>query len=116
MAAVRSLHGIIVEALPDVDVMIPYQMPTYRVGEYRLYVGAWKNWVALHGWEQGAEAGFATRHPDMVTGKGTIQLKPATASMVTDDELHELVVVALEGGAVRRGRSGRRWPHLRCAR
>lgn len=89
------LHRLIVEEFPDVVVGISYDMPTFVVGDHRLYVGAWKNWVSIYGWGSDVAIGFLDRHPDLTTGKGTIQLKPAAARTIDDDEFRELIVAAL---------------------
>lgn len=90
-------HRLVLETHPDAVVALSYQMPTYRVGRHRLYVGAWKHWVAIYGLGQGRDAGFIARHPELITGKGTIQLRPADAATIPDDEFRELVRSALGG-------------------
>jgi uncharacterized protein YdhG (YjbR/CyaY superfamily) len=92
-AVFGRVHGLILTAYPDVAVGISYQIPVYRVGRGRLYVGAWKHGVSIYGWPQGSEAGFAARHPALKSGKGTIRLGPDDA--VTDAELLELIHAAL---------------------
>ena len=92
------LDRLIREEHPDVEVVLSYQMPTYKVGEHRLYVGAWKHWVSIYGWQQGRDAGFVARHPELKTsGKGTLQLPPAATAAIPDDELRALVRAALGG-------------------
>jgi len=90
------LHGLILAAYPDAAVVLSYQIPAYKVGRRRLYVGAWKHGVSVYGWPQGCETGFTSRHPTLKTSKGTIQLRPGDAADVTDDELLELVQAALQ--------------------
>jgi len=89
------VHGLILTAYPDAAVGISYQMPVYRVGRGRLYVGTWKQGVSIYGWPQGSEAGFAARHPTLKTSKGTIRLRPQDADCVSDEELLGLVHAAL---------------------
>ena len=89
------LHRLILAAQPDATVVLSYKMPTYRVGRRRLYVGVWKHGVSLYGWPQGQDAGFATRHPELRTSKGTIQLRPEDATGISDDEFRDLVRSAL---------------------
>jgi hypothetical protein len=67
------VHRLILEAHPDADVVLSYKMPTYVVGDNRLYVGAWKHWVSFYGWESDRDGGFAGRHPDLTNGKGTLK-------------------------------------------
>lgn len=89
------LHRLILEEYPDVTLAISYQIPCYRVGGHRLYVGAWKHGLSVYGWRQGSDAGFVTRHPELRTSKGTIQLSPEAAAGLPDSELRELVRLAL---------------------
>jgi uncharacterized protein YdhG (YjbR/CyaY superfamily) len=90
------IHRLVLEAHPDAEVVLSYRIPTYKVGSGRLYVGVWKRWVALYGWEQGREAGFTARHPELATSKGTIQLRPAAAAGISDDEIRDLIRAALD--------------------
>jgi uncharacterized protein YdhG (YjbR/CyaY superfamily) len=89
------LDRLIREEHPDVEVVLSYQIPTFKVGDRRLYVGAWKQWVSLYGWGEGRDGGFMERHPELSTGKGTLQLRPAAAADLSDDELRQLVRGAL---------------------
>ncbi len=89
------IHRLIFEAHPDAEVVLSYKMPTYKVGPYSLYVGVWKHGLSLYGWQQGRDAGFAARHADLVTSKGTIKLRPADADRIPDDEVRDLLRAAL---------------------
>ena len=42
------VHRLILDVHPDADVVLSYQMPTYVVGDYRLYVGVWKHWLSFY--------------------------------------------------------------------
>lgn len=90
------VHGLILELHPDADVVISYEMPTYKVGGRRLHVGVWRHGVSLYGWGQDAVAGFTARHPQLRTSKGTIRLRPDDAAGVSDDELRDLIRAALD--------------------
>ena len=89
------LHRLILEAQPDATVVLSYQIPTYQVGARRLHVGAWKHGVSLYGWQQGGDAGFTSRHPELRTGKGTIRLRPEDAAGIADGEFRDLARAAL---------------------
>jgi uncharacterized protein YdhG (YjbR/CyaY superfamily) len=90
------LHRLILEAHPGAAVVLSYQIPTYKVGRRRLYLGAWKHGLSIYGWPQERGAGFVSRHPELKTSKGTIQLRPEDAVGIPDDELRDLVRAALE--------------------
>lgn len=83
---------------PDAAVVLSYKMPTYKLGRSRLYVGAWKHGVSIYGWKQGRDGGFTTRHPELTTSKGTIQLRPENAAVISDEEFRDLVRSALAPG------------------
>lgn len=85
------MHHLVTEQFPDAGLVLSYQMPTFTVGAHRLHVGVWKHGLSLYGWGRGQDGGFAERHPELRTGKGTLQLRPAAFAALTDDELRELV-------------------------
>ena len=84
------LHRLVLEAHPEAAVVLSYQMPTYKVGRNRLFLGVWKHGVSVYGWQRGRDAGFTDRHPELRTSKGTIRLRPETAAAIPDDELRAL--------------------------
>jgi uncharacterized protein YdhG (YjbR/CyaY superfamily) len=92
----ERLHRLILAEHPDAAVVLSYKMPTYKVGDRRLYVGVWQHGVSIYGWQQGHDAGFTDRHPDVKTSTGTIQLRPEHAASIPDGELRDLIRAALE--------------------
>jgi uncharacterized protein YdhG (YjbR/CyaY superfamily) len=90
------LHRLVLEAHPDVALVISYKIPTYKVGRRRLFLGAWKHGVSIYGWDQGRDAGFTARHPKLKTARGTIRLRPEDAAGIPDDEFCDLVRSALD--------------------
>ncbi len=91
------LNRLILEARPDAAVRISYRIPTYAAGGRRLYVGAWRHGLSLYGWQRGRDAGFAARHPALLSGRATIRLRPEDAAEISDDELRDLARAALDG-------------------
>lgn len=89
------VHRLVLEVRPEAELVISYQIPTFKVGRSKLFVGAWKHGISLYGWHDGRDAGFTSRHPELVTGKSTIRLRPADGAGVSDDELRHLVSAAL---------------------
>ena len=81
------IHGLIMEVKPEAEVVISCQMPTYKVGRCRFYLAVWKHGVSFYGWGDGRDGGFAARHPDLTSSKGTIKLRPLDAAAITDDEI-----------------------------
>lgn len=89
------LHGLIQAAFPDVAVVLSYQMPTYRMGRRRLYLGVWAHGVSLYGWPQGRDGGFAEHHPGLLSGKATLRIGPQDAAAISDEEFSGLFRAAL---------------------
>jgi uncharacterized protein YdhG (YjbR/CyaY superfamily) len=90
------IHRLIIETYPDAGLKLSYQIPTFTVGGHRLFVGAWKHGLSIYGWDQGRDAGFLGRHPELKTSRGTIQLRPDQAPQISDDELRALIRAALD--------------------
>jgi uncharacterized protein YdhG (YjbR/CyaY superfamily) len=66
------LQSLILELYPHAEVRISYQIPTYKVGRRRVYLGLWKNGVSLHAIDVET---FKQRHPSIKTGKGSVNFK-----------------------------------------
>lgn len=90
------LHGLVLEVRPDAELVLSYQMPTYRAGRRRLFIGAWKHGLSLYGWDQGSDGGFIERHGDLKSGRATIRIGPDAAAAIADDEFLDLFRAALE--------------------
>jgi uncharacterized protein YdhG (YjbR/CyaY superfamily) len=90
------LHRLILAVHPEAAVGLSYNIPTYTVGDRRLHVGVWKHGLSIYGWQQGSDDAFTSRHPELKTSKGTLQLRPEEAAAIPDEELSDLVSVALE--------------------
>jgi uncharacterized protein YdhG (YjbR/CyaY superfamily) len=93
------LHRLVLEAHPEATVGLSYQMPTYKVGRNRLFLAAWSHGISIYGWQRGRDAGFTDRHPDLLSSKGTIKLRPGDAATLDDDELRDLFRTVLDGPA-----------------
>ncbi len=92
----ERLHGIVVAAHPEAEVSLAYGMPAYRVGKRRLNIGVWAHGVSVYGWRRDRDGGFAERHPELLSGKATIRIKPADGERLSDAELGALLGGALE--------------------
>ena len=89
------IHRLILQAHPGAEVTLSYKMPAYQAGRRRLYVGAWKHGISVYGWPKDRDGGFSARHPELVTSKGTLQLRPEDAAGIPDEELLGLARAAL---------------------
>ena len=90
------LHNIIVDAHPDVAITMSYQMPTYAVGDRRVYLAAWRHGVSIYGWNQARDGGFLERYPSLLSGRSTIRLRPKDASVIDDAEFRGVLLAALD--------------------
>ena len=90
-----QIHELVMAAHPEATVTLSYRMPTYQAGKRRFYVGAWQHGISLYGWGQGRDGGFAARHPELLSGKGTIRLRPRDADALPDGELAALIRAVL---------------------
>jgi uncharacterized protein YdhG (YjbR/CyaY superfamily) len=89
------IHQLILQVHPNAAVIMSYRMPTFVVGRHRLYVGVWKHGLSFYGWQPGRDAGFRDRHPDLVTGQGTLKLGPDAAARIPDTELRDFLRATL---------------------
>ena len=95
-ALFERLHEIVVATHPEAKEDFAYKMPTYRVGKRRLNIGVWQHGISVYGWRRDNDGGFAERHPELLSGKSTIRLRPADADVLSDEELRGLLAGALE--------------------
>jgi len=89
------VYRLVLEAYPDAEVTLSYKMPTFVVGRFSLHVGVWKHGLSFYGWEEGRDAGFCARHPELVGDKGTLKLPPDVAAAISDDELRDFLRASL---------------------
>lgn len=85
------LQSLILDLYPDAEIYISYQIPTYRVGRRRVYLGLWKEGVSLHAV---AVEEFKQRHPSIKTGRGSLNFK--VTDEVPDADVREVIKRAIE--------------------
>jgi hypothetical protein len=89
------LHRLILQAHPGAQLTLSYKMPAYQAGNRRLHLGAWKHGISVYGWGHDRDGGFTARHPELVTGRATIRLRPDEAADIADEEFLALARAAL---------------------
>ncbi len=89
------VHALILEACPRAEVVLSYKMPTYRIGKRRLNMAAWSHGVSIYGWKTAGDGGLTSRHPELLSGSGTIQLRTDQASEISDEEIRALALGVL---------------------
>jgi hypothetical protein len=90
----ERLHRLMAATCPDAELVLSYGMPTFRIGRRRLNIGAWQHGLSLYV-SPNRDGGFSARHPELVSGKGTLKLRPADAAGVSDAEFQDLFRAAL---------------------
>jgi hypothetical protein len=91
------VRHLILEACPEATVALAYGMPTFSVGRRRLHVAVWQHGISIYGWKQYGEGGITVRHPELLSGTGTIQIGPKEAAGIDDEEFMTLARSVLLG-------------------
>ena len=91
------VEGLVRASYPGVELRITYKMPTFVVGEHQLPVGVWKHGLSLYGLHESNDAGFIARHPELSSGRGTVQLPTRRADDFSDEELTATLQAVLGG-------------------
>lgn len=89
------MSRLVQEAAPAARLRLAYSMPTYVLGKRKLSLGVWRHGLSVYGWGENRDGGFVARHPELRTSKGTIQLRPEQAEVISDDELRALAAAVL---------------------
>ncbi len=90
------LQGLILRSYPDAEVTISYQIPRYRVPSGRfVFLGIWKHGVSLHAVNFEVIAEFKAAHPEIKTGKGSVNFK--TTDTFTDAAVKKALKRVLGG-------------------
>lgn len=90
------LHDITMCAHPDAAFVFAYNMPTYRMGKRRLHLAVWRHGISVYGWRRDNDGGFSERHPELLSGKSTLRIRPDDAAGILDQEFEGLLRGALE--------------------
>ena len=85
------LHGIMLRAHPDAAFVYAYNMPTYRMGKRRLHLAVWRHGISIYGWRRDNDGGFSERHPELLSGKSTLRIRPEDAAGIPDGEFEDLL-------------------------
>ncbi len=82
------LHELILETHPEAEVVIQYQVPTYKVGKAKVFLGTWKQGVTLYTTDPANLVEFKRLHPRTKVNKASINFR-------ADEELPETDVRAV---------------------
>jgi uncharacterized protein YdhG (YjbR/CyaY superfamily) len=78
------LQGLILSLYPDASVVISYGVPTYKAKSGWVSLGYWKEGVSLYTNGPHHIDPFREKHPDIKTGKGSINFKLSDKIPVAD--------------------------------
>lgn len=89
------LQSLILELYPDAEVVISYQIPTYKARGGRVSLGLWKDGVSLYTTGPQYIETFKSKHLQVKSGKASLNFR------LTDDlpeqDLREVIRQAIEG-------------------
>ena len=88
------LHSLILELYPDAEVVISYQVPTYKKKGRRVSLGLWKDGVSLYTTGPEYIESFKARHPRIKTGKASINF--GLADDFPEEDVRAVVRQAIE--------------------
>ena len=69
------LQSLILELYPDAEIVISYQVPTYKARGGRVSLGLWKDGVSLYTTDPQHIEKFKSRHPTIKTGKASLNFR-----------------------------------------
>jgi hypothetical protein len=85
------LQLLILALYPNAEIVLSYQIPTYKVGRRRVFLGLWKGGVSLHGVPV---EDFKQRHPSIKTGKGSLNFK--LTDELPEADIRDVITRAME--------------------
>ena len=78
------LHALILEVRPEAEVVMQYQVPTYKVGKAKVFLGIWKRGVTLYTTDPANLDEFKLAHPKTKVNKASINFR-ADQDLPEDD-------------------------------
>ena len=89
------LQSLILELYPEAEVVISYQIPTYKAKAGRVSLGLWKGGVSLYTTDPRHIEDFKARHPAVKTGKASLNFK--VTDELPEPDVRDVVERAMEG-------------------
>lgn len=81
-----QLEGMVLEIYPDAVLMKSYGIPKYqnKTGKGGVFMNYWKEGVSMHGGGTDFISDFVAAHPEIKTGKGSINFRLSDKIPVED--------------------------------
>jgi uncharacterized protein YdhG (YjbR/CyaY superfamily) len=89
------LQALILELHPDAEVVISYQIPTYKTRGGRVSLGPWRDGVSLYTTGPQHIERFKSRHPAIKTGKASLNFR--LTDEFPEQDLRQVIESAIEG-------------------
>ena len=88
------LQSLILELYPDAEIVISYQIPTYKAKGGRVSLGLWKDGVSLYTTDPQYIERFKSKHPTIKTGKASLNFK--LTDKLPEKDLREVINRAIQ--------------------
>jgi uncharacterized protein YdhG (YjbR/CyaY superfamily) len=88
------LQSLILELYPDAEVVISYQVPTYKARGGRVSLGLWKDGVSLYTTGPEYIEEFRSRHPAVKAGKASLNFK--LSDELPEEDIRQVIERAIE--------------------
>ena len=88
------LQALILELYSDAEIVISYQIPTYKARGGRVSLGLWKDGVSLYTTDPQHIETFKAKHPSIKTGKASLNFR--LTDEVPEEDLREVVDRAIQ--------------------
>jgi uncharacterized protein YdhG (YjbR/CyaY superfamily) len=88
------LQALILDLYPDAEIVISYQVPTYKARGGRVSLGLWKGGVSLYTTGPQYIEVFKSRHPAVKTGKASLSF--ALSDELPEQDVREVITQAME--------------------
>jgi uncharacterized protein YdhG (YjbR/CyaY superfamily) len=92
------LQSLILGLYPEAEIVISYQIPTYKARGGRVSLGLWKNGVSLYTTDPQYIERFRSEHPTIKAGKASLNFK--LSDELPEKDLGEVIKRAIEHPAI----------------
>jgi uncharacterized protein YdhG (YjbR/CyaY superfamily) len=90
-----QLQSLILDLYPDAEVVISYQVPTYKASGGRVSLGLWQGGVSLYTTGPEYIEEFKSKHPKVRTGKASLNFR--LGDELPERDVRQVIRRAIEG-------------------
>ena len=88
------LQSLVLDLYPDAEVVLSYQVPTYKARGERVSLGLWKDGVSLYTTDPRHIEPFTSKHPTVKSGKASLNFR--LTDELPEQDLREVVEWAIQ--------------------